>query len=275
MSTQQKYMEGEEFVKKILAGEKDFSKVRLEEGFDLTVRSNLHEQLQDYLHRSYEGYLDVLYDQKENFKAEPIVINESSFIRFKANRLCFPFAKGNKADFCEAELYGVVFSGAELEDSYFKKAKLNNSRFSYANLKRARFEEANLQDATFYNANLLSAYLWDANLEKTDFVDAQLPYTRLNSVNALNADFRGSNLEGADLDRARFCGANLENANLTCAKLNGTEFDSANLKGVKGLKRAEYLMLAHFYETKVTLKERAIIKKALSKKKHFFIEDYD
>ena len=48
MAIQLKYMEGKEFVRQALSGERDFSKTRLEEGFDLSGYESFDE-LQKYL----------------------------------------------------------------------------------------------------------------------------------------------------------------------------------------------------------------------------------
>ncbi|MEL6554138.1 MAG: pentapeptide repeat-containing protein [Cyanobacteria bacterium J06621_11] len=85
------------------------------------------------------------------------------------------------------------FSGQDLSDNDYTRADLTEANLSHTNLElvrlfttrltRANLEGANLKGATLDGASLAGANLKDANLE---------------GAYAINIDFRGANIEGAD-----------------------------------------------------------------------------
>ena len=85
------------------------------------------------------------------------------------------------------------FSGQDLTDNDYTRADLTEANLSHANLElvrlfttrltRANLEGANLKGATLDGATLRGANLKDANLE---------------GAYAINIDFEGANIEGAD-----------------------------------------------------------------------------
>jgi uncharacterized protein YjbI with pentapeptide repeats len=105
MTTQLKEMKGEEFVRKILDGERDFSGIKLEEGFDLS---------------GYEGFEELQrYLKSQPLEKEPIIIHGSILRYVKARNLYLPYVRGNKvslygADLGEAILWGADLRGADL-----------------------------------------------------------------------------------------------------------------------------------------------------------------
>ena len=199
MATQLVNMKGEEFVRKILAGERDFSRIKLEEGFDLA---------------GYEGFSEMLeYLIKTDLQKSPLILDYSELKGIKAKELYLPFVRGEEAHFEEADLREAYFEGA-----YFKGAG---------------FGRADLHGANFCGAYLREAYF-------------------------CRADLHGSYFEGACFLGANFCRADLE---------------MADLRRVKNLEDALYIERANFYNTRVTNKEKAIIKKALKKKQLFVVDE--
>jgi uncharacterized protein YjbI with pentapeptide repeats len=183
MVTTLKEMSGEEFVKKLLSGERDFSGVKLEQGFDLG---------------GCEGFGEVqAYLKGQRLRDSPVIISGSDFSYIKAAGLYLPFVRAQRAN-----LYGSFLKGADLSKADLREAYLE----------RANLREAHLREADLEGANLFVAYLGETNLE------------------------------------------------------------GANLKGIKGLEDSVNLHLAVFNETKVTLKEKAVIENVLANKKLFEVE---
>ena len=123
-----KQMSGEEFVRRVLGGERDFSGIELEEGFDLSGYDGFGE-MQDYL-----GWHDLFMN--------PVLINGSKFYRVKAQGLYLPYAKGRKAvlagaDLKRADLSEADLEGADLEGAVLEGAVLEGVDLEGADLRRA------------------------------------------------------------------------------------------------------------------------------------------
>ena len=186
-------MKGKEIIKKILSGERKFSGIKLEEGFNLSGHEDFGE-IQEYLRR-------------QELSKNPLNITDSEFRFVIANGIYLPYTLGKRAN----------LGGANLERAYLWKANLGRANLGGANLERANLWKANLG-----GANLERAYLW-----------------------------------GANLDRANLWKANLERA---------------YLGNILNLETAINLNRAHFFETRVTKKEEAIIKEALRQTKLLIVE---
>lgn len=103
-------MRGEEFVKRILDGEREFSNIELEKGFNLSGYEGFNE-LQNYLKN---------YDLREN----PVIINNSDFSYVRADGLYLPYVQGIRAKFEKAYLREADLLGASLMKAYLKGAYL-------------------------------------------------------------------------------------------------------------------------------------------------------
>ena len=184
-------MKGDEFVKKILNGERDFSYIKLEEGFDFNKYKGF-KYMQQYLKNKYlQGY--------------PIIINFSDFSGIKAQELHLPYLKGEKASFRRAKLDYADFSYSSLKCANFEKASLIGAWFLNANLEGVNFERAYLIGALLHRANLRKAKLMLTNLGKASICEADLKEADLEYASLLEAiinlsNFEGSNLKGADFE---------------------------------------------------------------------------
>ncbi len=155
MATQLIQMKGEEFVKKVLDGERDFSGIELEEGFRLSDYDGF-KKMQEYL-------------KSQDLKRSPVNIIGSSFKYLKAIGLYLPFLNGGRADLERADL-----GGANLEEAYLGRADLRRADLRRANLERADFGGAYLGLAHLGGANLRGADFKRANLGGADFGGAYL-----------------------------------------------------------------------------------------------------
>ena len=112
MVTRLKDMGGREFISKILAGEKDFSGIRIEKGFDLHGYE-IFEEMKRYL-------------CGERLHINPIIIRDSEFRYIKAAGLYLPYTQGVGADFEGANLVNVrnLEGSVNLGRAFFFKTRV-------------------------------------------------------------------------------------------------------------------------------------------------------
>ena len=137
MAIQLKYMEGKEFVRQALSGERDFSKTRLEEGFDLSGYESFDE-LQKYL-------------KNQNLKENPFAIDYSQLKGVKAIGIYLPYVRGWVADLKGAHLRGADLGGADLGRADLWGADLKGAHLWGADLKAVKNLKnvLNLEEAIF------------------------------------------------------------------------------------------------------------------------------
>jgi uncharacterized protein YjbI with pentapeptide repeats len=235
--TQYKQLTAEDFMRKILEGERDFRKSHIPNP-DLTADAELYGKLQTYLR-----------DRYDELKKNPIYLCDSILVGLKASEIFLPYVIGIGANLENANLRNANLEYADLRNVNLLNANLwyanlLNANLWYADLLNADLEYANLRNANLLNADLRNAILWCANLENANLENAILWYV----------DLENANLENADLENADLWHANLE---------------YADLRRVKNLDKAKNLEHASYFSTKVTEREKKIIEKALKKKKLF------
>ena len=186
MTTQLIFVKGKEFIKKILSGERDFSGIELEEGFDLCGEDSFDE---------LQGYF-----KKCDFKENPINIEGSKLRRLDADGLYLPFVRAKGVNLKHSALMGANLENAQLEMSDLRYARLSRVKLTNANLKNADLRLADLN-----LASLIGSSLTEANFEAAD-----LEYT-----NMKNADLKGVK----NLQWARF----LKTVNFQFADITNTE----------------------------------------------------
>jgi uncharacterized protein YjbI with pentapeptide repeats len=177
MVTKLKEMRGEEFVKKMLEGERDFSGIELQGRFNLSDYE-LFQELQDYL-------------LNQNLQKNPVVLNGSEFGALHAEGLYLPFVIAEHANFGVSHLRGANLEGANLISAQFVSTNLSGANLRYtclaeANLYGAMLMEADLYHADLGNANLRGADLAGANLDNAFLADANL--SRANLTGAKNLE---------------------------------------------------------------------------------------
>jgi len=160
-------MKGEDFIRKILEGERDFYGIELEYNFDLSGHE-LFGKMQDFLRKQY-------------LAKNPIIINNSDLSGVKALGLHLPYVK---------------FESSILWNSNFEYAVLNFADFHNADLTYADFKHVELDHTDFRNANLQHVNFEHANLYFSDFRGANFDFTQLLGADLVLADLRGvRNLE--------------------------------------------------------------------------------
>lgn len=145
-------LKGNEFVRKILAGERDFSHIKLT---DL-----------DLSEHQYDTFTELNeYMKSRDFKQEPIILNESELSSVKAGGLWLPYVKAN---------------GASFKDGYFPHANFRCGEFPRASFHRTNLEGANCEACDFYNA-----YFKDTDLYQTQLGGARFKFADLAGVRRL------------------------------------------------------------------------------------------
>jgi len=258
-------MKGEEFIKKVLAGERDFSRIKLEEDFDLSGHEGFAELL-EYLHLKYSPTMIILCG------LSPIILNDSELKGIKAERLYLPYVCGKRVNLQGADLEGAYLGEANLVGANLREAYLQGATLVEANLEGATLEGASLKEAHLDGASLKEADLNGANLEKADLEKADLKRASFKEASLEKADLKRANLQGANLKRAYLGEANLVGANLKKAYLKRANLMAANLKEAKNLEVTLHIEDAIFNKTRVTEREKAIIEEALKRKQLFIVE---
>jgi|SRR3989344_2363565 len=192
---------GEEFVRKILQGERDFSYVSCP-GFNLNAHERFAE-LQQYLAKldDLTSVIDITSSDFTGLVASNINLNGLRALDAILKRAVL---SGNYlfcANFNGVNLSEVDLSRADCNKSGFKTANLYRANLAYANLFDTRFKDADLREA-----DLSGAEMSLAELQKADLRGASFYQTRLREVLFEQADLRGVNgLETATmLDEANF-----------------------------------------------------------------------
>lgn len=175
-------MKGDELVRKILAGERDFSGIELEKGFNLNAHPAFKE-LQVYLQkRSFPVNPDVAAVEARNpdfyrkicpnLFENPLIFEYASIRGLIAGGLNLPSIRGRNADFSGSSFRNGDISCSDLTFSDLSKCDLENTSLRYVGAISASFEDGNLTGADvygidFYRANLRNTQMRNArNLEQ-------------------------------------------------------------------------------------------------------------
>jgi uncharacterized protein YjbI with pentapeptide repeats len=234
---------GHHFVDKILSGEKNFSGVRIEKGFDLNASERFAE---------FSAYLKEIDHLSTPFNFENVEMTE-----FTGHEMIFPYSN---------------WKGAKLEACVFTKSNFDEADFTGAKMKRVNLAGARLMAVNFTEAHLEMANLEEAFLEGTTFWKAVLI-----DANLLKANLRDALICEADLLRADFTLADLTKCNLWGSSAVETIWKNTNLsetlfKGIRNLEQSKSLARARFYKTRLGRIEHEIVHAAIEKR-FFVIEE--
>ena len=145
MAEQLTPIKGAELITKILGGEKCFSGVKLEEGFDFN---------------SHDGFAELLnYLRNADLKLLPIRMVNSDLSHCIAKNLYLPYVRAQDADFIGADFLGATFDGAD-----FFWAKFNRADLRVSNLFGVNFTKGRLYETDFRGGNLSTSDLRDTDL---------------------------------------------------------------------------------------------------------------
>ncbi len=179
-------MKGNEFVEKLLSGEKDFSRIHLEPFFALSADERFAEVLMTFTQVEMEE--------------SPIVLDNADCTGLDADGLCLPFLQAQ----------GSCFKRATFMDADLPSANFSEADFRYARFLQADLSSCNLQGADLRQADLNLAKLNQSQLDGADFAGSNLLYTNMQSVYINGV---------VNLDRARF----VETVNFQFVQLSDRE----------------------------------------------------
>jgi len=149
------FMKGQEFIQKILSGERDFANIELEQDFDLS---------------GYEGFDELqAYLKDAGLEEKPLIVENSKFRQLDADGIYLPFLKADNANFKHGTFMGANFENAQFENADFRYAKL-----AQVNMKNANLENADLRQADLYLSSLIGTVLTGV-----DFSGASLQFTNM------------------------------------------------------------------------------------------------
>ena len=175
MAEQLTPIKGKEFMAKILAGEKSFNNLKLEEGFDFN---------------SCEGFAEMIsYLLAADLRLMPIMLVNSDLSHCIAKNLYLPYARAQGANFMGAGIIGSTFNGADLFWARFDGADLRASDLVGVNLTKGSLYEADLRGGDISKSDLFSTDLNGAKFQLTELCNMHnLEY----AVNIKKAHFSGA-----------------------------------------------------------------------------------
>jgi len=162
------FMMGMEFIIKVLANERNFQRIKLEERFDFNSCEGFGE-MQKYLKNA---------DLKTNY----LRLSDSDFSYCRACCLFLPHVEARNLKLIESDLRGAIFEEANFYGAQMFGAQLELADLRKADLRAVFFKEANLERAKLCNADLREAIFWKANLYRANLAGAKL----------IGADIRGA-----------------------------------------------------------------------------------
>jgi uncharacterized protein YjbI with pentapeptide repeats len=173
-----------ELVKRILAGEREFSNTKMEAGQDISAQDGFAQM---------NAFLAGLTDLREN----PINASGADWQGIRANGLFFQTCK----------LAGANLAGADLRDSDFRRSDLSGANLRGANVSGTTFVGCRLMEADFTDAVMRGVDLYEANLSKGKLVNADITRGYTLRLNLGEVDLTGATMTGANLYRSDLRGA--------------------------------------------------------------------
>jgi len=152
-------MPGVEFIKKLLDGERDFSRVSLEPYFNLSGNENF-SAVQNYL-------------KDADLRTTPVILDDADLTGLDGDGLYLPFLKANGANLKHATLME-----ANLQSSEFRRTD-----FRYARLPQADMKACDFRDADMRQTDLNLAYLNNSVLTGANVAGATLLFTNMQAAN--------------------------------------------------------------------------------------------
>ena len=187
------YISGKEFLRKLLPPyeERDFSKIKLEEKFNLSGDKRFNE-LQDYLRREHARGL---------LKSNPISLREAQIKGLKANNIFLPHLDGYGAslefvDFSNAYLLRFSFLEACIADGNFNKADLSEARLNSVGMRRTVFNETDFDKADFNKS-----FFWECDFRNAENLEKvlNLRYAAFEKTKFNDKERKMIELTGADI----------------------------------------------------------------------------
>ncbi|MEP4547704.1 MAG: DUF2169 domain-containing protein [Saccharospirillum sp.] len=140
------------------------------------------------------------------------------------------------SSFSDCEMESCIFNELDMTGCVFERCKLDTSNFVYCQLAGSRFSGSSLNGANLVGAKASGVDFSECSMENIRFVDGcVLSECKFTHATGSLANFRGSQLDKANLSESRFhscdfSDANLFAANISQASLRLSMFDRANME---------------------------------------------
>ena len=199
---------GDEFVRKLLEGERDFRNIRIPAGFDLRGHDAFGE-LNSYFRERYKGGI-------RNFNhSDRVDISGSKILSMNANHLYMPYLNARRSNLSLSEFHGSYLSCSDFYEAELTAVKMNSARVRSCIFIKAYMPWADLGDIRGRNSLFDFARLPDAKI-----TGANLPYTFWNG-----AEFSDmTSFDQSVLTEADFTGASINSARYAHTNLNRAKF---------------------------------------------------
>lgn len=186
-----------ELTQRIMAGERDFTEMRLADS----------GQLQDLAE-----YAELLaYLAAQDLRASPLIAERAQWPGLRARGLVLQSARLAGADLTGADLREADFRRADLSGAKLTRADLSGATMIGARLMGVDLGEATMRQTDLYEASLAGANLRGADLSRALLLRLSLKEADLTDANLAGVDFYRADLRGAlgleaarDLGTARF-----------------------------------------------------------------------
>ncbi|MEK6950593.1 MAG: pentapeptide repeat-containing protein [Nanoarchaeota archaeon] len=160
---------GQEFITKVLQGERDFRQIQLERSFDFTAA---------------EGYSSLLRYLERNSR-QKLLLTDSELRHIRAPGMLLPRLDGERVNLESSYLVEAQFEEADLSQFCFRGADLTGAHFGGAQLSQAILEQAVLVNSYMDGADLAEANLKKARLHGSSWEEASLSRADLRGVRGL------------------------------------------------------------------------------------------
>jgi uncharacterized protein YjbI with pentapeptide repeats len=224
---------GNKLARKILAGERDFRGIVLENPKKFPYMG-IFPELMKYTH--FPGRFS-----KEGIDFSGSDLNYSNF-----SLLCLDHLTAENSDF---------------NHSYFYSTSLDYANLRNANLTGAIMWGTSINHTNLQGCNLSHAQLIGAQLEASDLREVKFLHTIMTSAN-----LRLSNLRGANLHGASYRGANFDSADLRNSGIDDYWGDVVPTRhGLCYVHPNPSTLEANYLNTKVTHRQKEVLEKALDR----------
>ena len=248
ISVEREFLEEENLAGITLEAQRLFNEGKLVEAYPLLLKA---EELGSYQAIDMLVEYDKIKGDCEKLRPAPKAISQSRIADLSGMDLSCVYAK-------EVNLKGANLTNVNFKNALFKGLV----EFKSANLKGANFEGARFEHVSFLSANLEKTSFKGVDLEHTGYYrevdfrganlqEADLSGANLRDVNFQRADLRGANIKGTQFGSAEFQGANLQGLDFTEVNMSIVNFQGADVRNAKFEDIGVGLALAIFTQAKM------------------------
>ena len=231
-------MKGEEFMKKVIDGERDFSAIVMNDE-DLTKDVEMYVAFNGTLQRqesigSREVRDELMY---HNTHHTPLILNYASLRGVSAPGLRMDRVQAFETQFHGSNLQNAVMNYANLSSAEFGSVDLQCAHIDFSCLNNVKMNYVDLRGARFIGSMIRKIEMRDSNCEEANFLNTIIDGDCMVSSNFRYAKFPGSYLNNLFMSRSDVTGADFGKSILGLKVGEGNRFAS-NLSEAMNLDQA-------------------------------------